>query len=74
MAAMVRDLPEAEEDLPGMDRDLQDRDPQATARDLPGADRDPQAVDREPDPQTDRRECLQNSVQPKREERLSSLA
>jgi hypothetical protein len=60
MAAMVRDLPEAEENLPEAHRDLQDRD-------LP-------AVDREPELRTDRRECLPNSVQPGREERLSSLA
>ena len=64
MAAMVRDLPEAEEDLPGMDRDLRDRD--LPDRDLP--DRDlPATV-------TDKRENPRSSVQPRREEKLSSLA
>ena len=64
MAAMVRDLPEAEEDLPEMDRDLRDRD--LRDRDLP--DRDlPAAV-------TDKREHPRSSVQPRREEKLSSLA
>ena len=64
MAAMVRDLPEAEEDLPEMDRDLRDRD--LPDRDLP--DRDlPAAV-------TDKRENPRSSVQPRREEKLSSLA
>ena len=64
MAAMVRDLPEAEEDLPEMDRDLRDRD--LPDRDLP--DRDlPAAV-------TDKREHPRSSVQPRREEKLSSLA
>ena len=32
MAAMVRDQPEAEEDLPGMDSDLRDSDLPATDR------------------------------------------
>ena len=59
MAAMVRDLPEAEEDLPEMDRDLRDRD--LPDRDLPAA-------------VTDKRENPRSSVQPRREERLSSLA
>ena len=64
MAAMVRDLPEAEEDLPEMDRDLRDRD--LRDRDLP--DRDlPAAV-------TDKGENPRSSVQPRREEKLSSLA
>ena len=64
MAAMVRDLPEAEEDLPEMDRDLRDRD--LRDRDLP--DRDlPAAV-------TDKREHPRSSVQPRREEKLSSFA
>lgn len=49
MAAMVRDLPEAEENLPEAHRDLQDRDPPEAVRDLP-------AVDREPELRTDRRE------------------
>ena len=62
MAAMVRDLPEAEENLPEAHRD-----PPEAVRDLP-------AVDREPELRTDRRECLPNSVQPRREKRLSSLA
>lgn len=57
---MVRDLPEAEENLPEAHRDLQDRDPPEAVRDLP-------AVDREPELRTDRRECLPNSVQPRRE-------
>ena len=48
---MVRDLPEAEENLPEAHRDLQDRDPPEAVRDLP-------AVDREPELRTDRRECL----------------
>ena len=39
-----------------------------------GAVRDLPAVDREPELRTDRRECLPNSVQPRREKRLSSLA
>ena len=72
MAAMVRDLPEAEEDLPEMDRDLQGRD--LPDKDLQGADQDPQAVVREPALQTDREECLPSREQPRREERLSSLA
>ena len=59
MAAMVRDLPEAEEDLPEMDRDLRDRD--LPDRDLPAA-------------VTDKREHPRSSVQPRREEKLSSLA
>lgn len=59
MAAMVRDLPEAEEDLPEMDRDLRDRD--LPDRDLPAA-------------VTDKRENPRSSVQPRREEKLSSLA
>ena len=58
---------QAEENLPEAHRDLQDRDPPEAVRDLP-------AVDREPELRTDRRECLPNSVQPRREERLSSLA
>ena len=45
MAAMVRDQPEAEEDLPEMDRDLRDSD-------LP-------ATDRGQHPATDRREFCQ---------------
>ena len=57
----------AEENLPEAHRDLQDRDPPEAVRDLP-------AVDREPELRTDRRECLPNSVQPRREKRLSSLA
>ena len=59
MAAMVRDLPEAEEDLPEMDRDLRDRD--LPDRDLPAA-------------VTDKGENPRSSVQPRREEKLSSLA
>ena len=59
-AGSGRNLPEAH-------RDLQDRDPPEAVRDLP-------AVDREPELRTDRRECLPNSVQPRREKRLSSLA
>ena len=59
MAAMVRDLPEAEEDLPEMDRDLRDRD--LPDRDLPAA-------------VTDKRENPRSSVQPRRDEKLSSLA
>lgn len=76
MAAMVRDLPEAEEDLPEMDRDLRGRDlpgRDLPDRDPPGADQDPQAVVREPALQTDREECLPSREQPRREERLSSL-
>lgn len=62
MAAMVRDQPEAEEDLPEMDRDLWDRD----LRDSDLPDRDlPATV-------TDRGEYLPSSVLPRREERLSS--
>lgn len=62
MAAMVRDQPEAEEDLPEMDRDLRDRD----LRDSDLPDRDlPATV-------TDRGEYLPSSVLPRREERLSS--
>ena len=69
MAAMVRDLPEAEEDLPEMDRDLRDRD--LPDRDLP--DRD--LPDRDlPATVTDKRENPRSSVQPRREEKLSSLA
>ena len=34
---MVRDLPEAEENLPEAHRDLQDRDPPEAVRDLPAA-------------------------------------
>jgi len=63
MAAMVRDQPEAEEDLPEMDRDLRDRDLRDS--DLP-------ATDRGQHPATDRREYLPSSVLPRREERLSS--
>jgi hypothetical protein len=63
MAAMVRDQPEAEEDLPEMDRDLWDRDLRDS--DLP-------ATDRGQHPATDRREYLPSSVLPRREERLSS--
>ena len=59
MAAMVRDLPEAEENLPEAHRDLQDRDPPEAVRDLP-------AVDREPELRTDRRECLPNSEEEKK--------
>lgn len=36
----VRDLPEAEENLPEAHRDLQDRDPPEAARDLPAVDRE----------------------------------
>lgn len=62
MAAMVRDQPEAEEDLPEMDRDLRDSD----LRDSDLPDRDlPATV-------TDRGEYLPSSVLPRREERLSS--
>lgn len=62
MAAMVRDQPEAEEDLPGMDSDLRDSD----LRDSDLPDRDlPATV-------TDRGEYLPSSVLPRREERLSS--
>ena len=69
MAAMVRDLPEAEEDLPEMDRDLRDRD--LPDRDLP--DRD--LPDRDlPATVTDNRENPRRSVQPRREEKLSSQA
>ena len=57
MAAMVRDLPEAEEDLPEMDSDLWDSD-------LP--DRDLLAT------VTDKGENPPSSVLPGREERLSS--
>ena len=42
MAAMVRDLPEAEENLPEAHRDLQDRDPPEAVRDLPAVDREPE--------------------------------
>lgn len=42
MAAMVRDLPEAEEDLPEMDRDLRDRD--LPDRDLPAAVTDKERI------------------------------
>ena len=66
MAAMVRDQPEAEEDLPEMDRDLRDSD-------LPATDRGQHpATDRGQHPATDRREYLPSSVLPRREERLSS--
>ena len=62
MAAMVRDLPEAEEDLPEMDSDLRDSD----LRDSDLPDRDlPATV-------TDKGEYLPSSVLPRREERLSS--
>ena len=63
MAAMVRDQPEAEEDLPEMDSDLRDSDLRDS--DLP-------ATDRGQHPATDRREYLPSSVLPRREERLSS--
>ena len=66
MAAMVTDLPEAEEDLPEMDRDLRDSDLPATDSDLLEADRDLPPV-------TARGECLRSSGRPRREERLSSL-
>ena len=57
MAAMVRDQPDAEEDLPEMDSDLRDSD--LPDRDLPAT-------------VTDRGEYLPSSVLPRREERLSS--
>ena len=74
MAAMVRDLPEAEEDLPEMDRDLRDRD--LPDRDLPDRDLpDRDLPDRDlPATVTDKRENPRSSVQPRREEKLSSLA
>ena len=67
MAAMVRDLPEAEEDLPEMDNDLRDSDlPDRDLRDSDLPDRDlPATV-------TDKGEYLPSSVLPRREERLSS--
>ena len=65
MAAMVIDLQEAETDLPEKDQDLQDSGRQA-------ADRDHQAVVRD-HPETVRKECLQSSVQPRKEERFLSL-
>ena len=86
MAAMVSDLPA--QDLPETDKDLWEavrdrqevrrdlqavgRDPQGTAQDLPAMDKDLWEAVRDLIV-TDRRECLRSSVQPRREEKLSSL-
>ena len=70
MAARVRDQPEAEEDLPGMDRDLRDSD--LPEMDSDRRDSDLPATDRGQHPATDRREYLPSSALPRKEERLSS--
>ena len=68
MAAMVRDQPEAEEDLPGMDRDLRDSDLPEMDSDL--RDSDLPTKERGQHPSTDRKEYMPSRAMQRKEESL----